>query len=53
MRKGSGLLGGLDVLVNTIYVGLLLFYGGQRSRVQVSRSPSERTGGAGGGGNLF
>jgi hypothetical protein len=26
------------VLVNTIYVGLLLFYGGQRSRVQISGS---------------
>jgi hypothetical protein len=41
------------VLVNTIYVGLLLFYGGERSRVQISGDASERTGGAGGGSNLF
>jgi hypothetical protein len=34
------------VLVNTIYVGLLLFYGGQRSRVQVSGSAPERASGA-------
>jgi hypothetical protein len=41
------------VLVNTIYVGLLLFYGGERSRVQISGSAPERTRRAGGGGSVF
>lgn len=34
------------VLVNTIYVGLLLFYGGKRGHVSVGGSASERSRGA-------